>query len=68
MVQGKVILSFVIEKDGVLSDVVVLHSVSKNIDDEAVRVLKLSRKWEPAFCYGRPVRVRYSIPISFTLQ
>ncbi|MDB5153930.1 MAG: energy transducer TonB [Mucilaginibacter sp.] len=67
-VQGKVFLSFVVERDGSLTDIRVVRGIGSGCDDEAVRVLKASPKWRPGIQNGRPVRVAYTIPISFTLQ
>ena len=67
-IQGKVIISFVVEKDGLITDIKVSSHVTENIDDEAVRVIKESPKWIPGTEYGRKVRVQYSIPISFALN
>jgi len=66
--QGTVIVSFVVEKDGKVSDIKVRRSVSTDIDSEAVRVIKNSPRWIPGMQFGRPVRVNYSVPISFTLR
>jgi TonB family protein len=67
-VQGRVILAFIVEKDGRISNIVVDKSVSPTIDAEAVRVLKNSPPWIPGVHFGRNVRVFYTIPISFTLS
>src|ERR1700743_245923 len=67
-VQGKVFLSFVVEKDGSLTDVKTVRGIGSGCDDEAMRVLKASPKWKPGIQNGRPVRVSYTIPVSFTLQ
>lgn len=67
-IQGKVLLSFVVDRNGKVTEIKILHSVDAGIDDEAVRVLKQSNAWLPATSYGRFVRVRYTIPISFTLN
>lgn len=67
-IQGKVILSFVIEKDGSITEIKVRHSVSVNIDAEAVRVIQESKKWVPGIAYGRPIRTVFTVPISFTLN
>jgi periplasmic protein TonB len=64
-VSGKVILSFVVEKDGHLSNIVVERSAGYGFDEEAVRVLKLAKAWKPGIQNGQPVRVKYTIPISF---
>ncbi len=66
-IQGMVVLAFVVEKDGSISDIVVSKSVSPSIDQEAIRVLKKMPKWVPGRQFGRPVRTSYSVPISFTL-
>lgn len=65
-VQGKVTVSAIIEKDGSLSDVKVKRSVNKEIDDEAVRVVKSMPKWTPAVQRAHYVRYRISIPVVFT--
>ena len=66
-IQGRVIVSFVCEKDGSLTDVKVARGIGGGCDEEAVRVIKLSPKWIPASQNNRPVRIAYSVPISFTL-
>jgi len=66
-VQGKVIISFIVEKDGSLSDIKVLRDIGYGAGDEAIRVMKLSPKWNPGNQNGRLVRVMYTIPISFSL-
>jgi protein TonB len=66
-VQGRVVLTFVVERDGSLTDIKVLRSLGSGTDEEAVRVLKASPKWKPGIQNGRPVRVQYSIPVNFTL-
>lgn len=67
-IQGKVILSFVVERDGKITSIKVLNAVSVNIDAEAVRVLQASPKWSPGSRLGRNVRVQYSIPMNFSLR
>jgi protein TonB len=67
-VQGKVFVSFVVEKDGSLTDIKVVRGIGSGCDEEAVRVLKSSKKWNPGIQNGRPVRVAYTMPISFALQ
>jgi len=67
-IQGKVFLTFVIEKDGSLSDIKVLRGVSADIDAEAIRVIKNAPKWDPGMQNGRPVRVQYQVPIGFSLK
>ena len=66
-VNGKVILQFIVEKSGKLSDVKVLKSLGSGLDEEAVRVLEASPNWKPGIQNGKPVRVQYTLPISFNL-
>lgn len=66
-IQGKVIISFIVETDGSLSGAKVLRGIGYGTDDEALRVIKLSPNWRPGIQNGKPVRVSYSVPISFTL-
>ncbi|MDP9078108.1 MAG: TonB family protein [Bacteroidota bacterium] len=66
--QGKVIVSFVCERDGSLTDVHVTRGIGDGCDEEAIRVIKASPHWSPGIQNGRPVRVAYSVPISFTLS
>lgn len=66
-VQGKVFISFFVEKDGSLSEVKILRSLSAEIDSEAVRVIKKSPKWKPGIQNGRAVRTSFTLPINFKL-
>ena len=66
-ISGKVFLSFVVEKDGSLSDINVVRSVFPSIDEEAVKVLKQSPNWIPGIHRGLPIRVKYNLPIAFAL-
>ncbi len=68
-IQGKVFLSFVVEKNGELTDIQLAgKKLGGGTDEEAIRVLKASPKWTPGIQNGKPVRVKYNIPISFTLS
>lgn len=67
-VQGRVIVTFVVEKDGSLTDIKVLRGIGSGCDEEAMRVIKNSPKWKPGIQNGRPVRQQYTVPIQFTLQ
>jgi protein TonB len=67
-VQGKAVMTFVVEKDGSLTDIKTVRSPTQAMADEATRVLKSSPKWKPGIQNGRPVRAQYTIPISFTLS
>ncbi len=66
--QGRVVVSFIIEKDGSLTDVKVLRSVDRALDAEALRVVKGMPKWIPGRQNGQCVRVRYLLPIYICLQ
>lgn len=66
-IQGKVYISFVIEKDGSIGDVTVLKGIGGGCDEEAVRVIKSSPKWKPGRQGNETVRVRYNMPIGFSL-
>jgi protein TonB len=65
--QGKVFVSFTVEKDGSLNNIKVVRALGGGCDEEAVRVMELSPKWKPGVQNGRPVRVQYTMPISFSL-
>ncbi len=67
-IQGRVFITFVVETNGTVSNVSVSRSVDQLLDDAAKEAVMASPKWEPGMQRGRPVRVRYSIPIIFQLQ
>lgn len=67
-IEGKVFLSFIVETDGELSDIQVNRKVGGGTDEEAVRVLEESPKWIPGVQDGKKVRVKYNIPIDFSLN
>eukprot|EP00759_Apiculatamorpha_spiralis_P001319 PhF_6_TR10472/c0_g1_i1/m.16553/K03832/tonB; periplasmic protein TonB len=67
-IQGKVYLSFVIEKDGSITDVKVVKGIGGGCDEEAVRVIKKSPKWSAGIQNESKVRVRYNMPINYTLS
>ena len=66
-IEGRVILKFIVEKDGSLSDSTVIHSVHPMVDREALRLVGQMPKWNPGRRAGVPVRVRYCLPIKFKL-
>ncbi|MGY3055082.1 TonB family protein [Pedobacter sp. UYEF25] len=66
-VQGKVFMTFIVEADGSLSDIQVLRGPSPEINEEAVRVIKDSPKWNPGMQNKKAVRVKYNIAVSFSL-
>ena len=64
-VQGRVTVSFVVETDGSITDVKVARSVDPSLDREAMRVVKAMPKWTPGKKDGKPVRVKYTVPMVF---
>jgi TonB family protein len=66
-IQGKVFVTFIVEKDGSLSNVRVLKGIDGGLDEEAVRVIKMMPKWIPGRQRGTPVRVQCNLPIKFIL-
>ena len=67
-ITGKVVVSFIIEKDGSISDAKVVRSVHPLLDAEALRVMELMPKWNPARQNGETVRTKYNIPVTFKLK
>ncbi|WP_222537286.1 TonB family protein [Pedobacter polysacchareus] len=67
-IEGKTFLSFIVEKDGKLSDIKVERTLGYGTDEEAIRVLRESPKWDPGIVNRTPVRVKYNIPINFSLS
>jgi periplasmic protein TonB len=65
-IKGKVVLTFVVETDGSVTNVTVVQGVDPLIDIEAVKAIESSPKWTPGFQRGKPVRVRYVIPLNFS--
>lgn len=66
-IQGRVLCSFIIEKNGHVSDVRVLRGVEPSLDDEAVRVISEMPLWSPGILQGQIVRSRYIMPIVFRI-
>ena len=67
-VQGRVIVGFVVERDGSITDVKIMRSVDPSLDREAQRVVKAMPKWKPGKQNGSAVRVKYTVPVVFRLQ
>ena len=67
-IEGRVLITFIIEKNGSISNVEVAESVNPLLDKEAVRVVKTMKKWIPGKQNNEPARVRYTLPISFVLK
>ncbi len=67
-VEGMVVISFVVEKDGSITDARVVRDIGGNCGKEALRVVKMMPKWVPGKQRGRPVRVQFNLPVKFKLQ
>ena len=67
-VQGRVVVGFVVERDGSITDVNILRSVDPSLDREAMRVVKSMPRWTPGKQNGSAVRVKYQVPVTFRLQ
>lgn len=67
-IQGRVIVQFVIEKDGTISSPAIVRGVDKSLDKEAIRLIKKMPKWTPGRNNGQPVRSKFNLPITFRLQ
>jgi protein TonB len=67
-IQGKVYVTFVVDKDGSISDARIARGVDASLDKEALRVVGTRPKWKPGKQRGKPVRGSYTVPINFVLQ
>ncbi|UKK48833.1 energy transducer TonB [Prevotella sp. E9-3] len=67
-IQGRVVATFVVERDGSVTDVKIARSIDPSLDKEAIRVLKQMPKWIPGKQNGSAVRVKYTVPVTFKLQ
>jgi protein TonB len=67
-IQGTVFVTFVVERDGSVTDVRVLRGIGGGCDEEAIRVIRAMPRWNAGKQRGRPVRVQFNMPIRFTLQ
>lgn len=66
-IQGRVFVSFIVDKDGSISNVEIVKGVHASLDQEAMRVVKKMPKWSPGKSNGKPVKVKMRLPITFTL-
>ena len=66
-IQGRVYATFIVEKDGSLSNIKIMRSPSKSLSDETIRVLSLSPNWTPGYQNNQPVRVSFTVPVNFSL-
>ncbi len=67
-IQGTVFVTFVVERDGSISDVQILRGIGGGCDEEAVRVARMMPRWKPGKQRNRPVRTQFRMPIRFALQ
>ena len=67
-ISGTIIVTFVVEKDGSLTDIRILRGIGGGCDEEAVRVIKLMPNWNPGKQRGKAVRVQFNMPVKFTLE
>jgi protein TonB len=67
-IQGRVLISFVVNKDGAIVDPEVIKSVHPSLDKEALRVISGMPNWKPGAQRGKPVRVKYTVPVNFRLN
>ena len=67
-ITGRVLLQFVVERDGSLTNIQVLQTPDSSLSDEAIRVLKTSPKWTPGKQGNKTVRVKYTLPVQYNLQ
>ena len=67
-VEGTVIINFTVEKDGTLTNIKTAKRLGFGIEEEAIRVLKLTKNWKPALQNGKPISIAYSVPIKFTFE
>ena len=67
-IQGRVIVSFVVNKDGAIVDPEVVKSVNPSLDKEAVRVISTMPNWKPGMQRGKAVRVKYTVPVNFRMN
>lgn len=67
-IEGTVIVTFLVQKDGSLSDVEILRGIGGYCDEEAVRLIKSMKKWKPGQLKGEPIMTRMRIPINFKID
>ena len=67
-IQGRVIVSFVVEVDGSISGAEIVRSVNPSLDREALRVISIMPNWKAGIQRGKPVRVKYTVPVNFRLN
>ena len=66
--QGRVIVQFVVERDGTITNAKAVRSVESSMDEEAVRIINTMPKWKPGMQRGKTVRVKFTVPVMFRLE
>ncbi len=66
-IQGRMAVSFSVERDGSITDIKVIRSPAEELSQEAIRIVKNMPKWKPGLQRGKPLRVKYILPITFRL-
>ena len=67
-IQGRVIVRFIVEEDGALTEEQVMKPVDPQLDAEAIRIARSMPKWRPGRLAGKPIRTRFSFPVTFRLK
>lgn len=67
-IEGQVVVGFIVDKDGSVTDVVVAKGVDPLLDEEAMRAVRLMPKWKPGLQNGKPVKTKFNLPVRFKLQ
>ena len=67
-IQGRVIIQFVVERDGSITEPKVVRGVDPDLDKEALRVISIMPNWKPGMQKGKAVRVKYTLPVAYRLQ
>ena len=67
-IQGRIIVEFKVEEDGRLTEERVVKPIDPQLDAEAIRIVRTMPNWEPATQKGKPIRVRFTIPVTFRLS
>jgi TonB family protein len=67
-IQGRVYITFIVEKDGTINGIEIIRGVDESLDEESLRVVRLMPPWSQGMQDGNPVRVRYNLPIAFVMK
>lgn len=67
-IEGQVVVGFIVDKDGSVTDVTVAKGVDPLLDEEAMRAVRLMPKWRPGMMNGKPVKTKFNLPVRFRLK